>query len=375
MFEIKKDAVSYSLAEIKRMKDEGLVAKETLEALRNKADGYLKKPVVAVTKRLLKPASGDPHDYMSMGTYWWPNPDTPSGLPYIRRDGHGNPEGSDPNNFWEMLAQVKWCTLAAFYFDEDKYSDRAVDALYTWYINPETYMHPHAKYAQAIPGICDGRSIGLIDFRDSFEIMNSVRLLDAMGKIPSEYVTALEKWYTDFTDWMLTHEYGVDEDNQHNNHGTWYDVQILAAAVFTGRPALAKKIITTAYPRRFLSQIEKTGAQPHELARTSGMGYSLMNQYGYATLAVIAQRAGDARFFARDEAAGDNLIKLAVDYLYPYIKKPEDFPFEQIHTIKDYSQAAFTYLALAERMPETHCKERFSDLMKPEMLFLTMPVK
>ena len=68
MFEIKKDAVTYSLAELKKMKDEGLVAKETLEALRKKADGYLNKPVVSVTKRKLKAASGNPHDYMSMGT-------------------------------------------------------------------------------------------------------------------------------------------------------------------------------------------------------------------------------------------------------------------------------------------------------------------
>ena len=68
MFEIKKDAVTYSLAEIKKMKDEGLVPKEALDALRKKADGYLNKPVVSVTKRKLKAASGNPHDYMSMGT-------------------------------------------------------------------------------------------------------------------------------------------------------------------------------------------------------------------------------------------------------------------------------------------------------------------
>ena len=29
-------------------------------------------------------------------------------------------------------------------------------------------MNPHAEFAQAIPGICEGRGIGLIDFRDSY---------------------------------------------------------------------------------------------------------------------------------------------------------------------------------------------------------------
>ena len=35
---------------------------------------------------------GDKHDYLSFGSYWWPDPDKPDGLPYIRRDGGVNPE-------------------------------------------------------------------------------------------------------------------------------------------------------------------------------------------------------------------------------------------------------------------------------------------
>ena len=37
-----------------------------------------------------KPAagpSGDKHDFYSLGTYWWPNPNTSTGLPYIRATG------------------------------------------------------------------------------------------------------------------------------------------------------------------------------------------------------------------------------------------------------------------------------------------------
>ncbi len=29
--------------------------------------------------------SHDPHDYVSIGTYWWPNPESPDGLPYVSR--------------------------------------------------------------------------------------------------------------------------------------------------------------------------------------------------------------------------------------------------------------------------------------------------
>jgi len=29
----------------------------------------------------LVPPSGDKHDYMSIGPYWWPDPQQPNGLP------------------------------------------------------------------------------------------------------------------------------------------------------------------------------------------------------------------------------------------------------------------------------------------------------
>ena len=375
MFEPKKDAVSFSLSELKRMKDESLVSADTLKALRGKAESMLDKPLYTVTKRKLRAPSGCPNDYMSMGTYWWPDPNTPDGIPYVRRDGHFNPQCNDEHNFGNMVSQVKWCSLAAYYFDDDKYAKRAVDALYTWFICPETYMTPNARYGQAIPGICEGRGIGLIDFRESFEVMNSVRILEAMGKIPDNYVKAIEKWYVDFTDWMLTSECGVDEDTQHNNHGTWYDVQILASAVFTGRHALARKIISTAYQRRFISQIEKTGAQPYELERTQGLSYSIMNHYAHINIAMIAEKAGDKRFWQADPEAGDSLLKLSADYLYPYVKAPDTFPFQQIHKVDNIHLAVFAYYVLSERFPGSHCKDRYTNLLKPDMLFQVMPAK
>ena len=51
--------------------------------LLHKADSLLTiKPFSVVNKKVLPP-SEDKHDYMSIGPYWWPNPDTPDGLPYI----------------------------------------------------------------------------------------------------------------------------------------------------------------------------------------------------------------------------------------------------------------------------------------------------
>ena len=50
-------------------------------ALLQAADKALTKTPSSVTAKTLTPASGDKHDYFSFGPYWWPNPDTPTGLP------------------------------------------------------------------------------------------------------------------------------------------------------------------------------------------------------------------------------------------------------------------------------------------------------
>src|SRR4051812_32496976 len=36
-------------------------------------------------------SEGGTNDFYSNGDYWWPNPDTTNGLPYVKRDGETNP--------------------------------------------------------------------------------------------------------------------------------------------------------------------------------------------------------------------------------------------------------------------------------------------
>src|ERR1035441_3307867 len=46
----------------------------------------------SVVSKKVAPPSGAKHDYMSQAPYFWPNPDTTNGMPYVRRDGERNPE-------------------------------------------------------------------------------------------------------------------------------------------------------------------------------------------------------------------------------------------------------------------------------------------
>ena len=297
---------------------------------RAKADSLLNCERLSVVDRKLRAVSGDPHDYMSMGPYWWPNPNTPNGLPYIRRDGEVNPETKEPVNYGKMTDSVHLLALASLYFNDLKYAEKAVKMLRDWHLEPETYMNPHLEYGQSIPGICNGRGIGLIDFSCSYDIFNGVAILEYMGAIDSDTLEGIKKWYTDFVNWMLTSETGVDEDNQHNNHGAWFDVQVAAAAIFTDRPILAKKTLNAAYLRRVATHIMDDGSQPHELARTKGLSYSFYNLNALTMLGNMAVKLGVKQPYWKNDGDRGDLLRLAIDYIYPYAMDPATFPYQQL---------------------------------------------
>src|SRR5262249_41548247 len=63
-----------------------------LVKLERDARKALKSGPFYITDKATTPPSGDKHDYMSQAPYFWPDPKSPNGLPYIRRDGERNPE-------------------------------------------------------------------------------------------------------------------------------------------------------------------------------------------------------------------------------------------------------------------------------------------
>jgi len=92
-----------------------------MESLRTEADEALKAGHFSVMDKKLPPPSGDKHDYMSFGPYWWPDPKKTHGLPYIRRDGQVNPEArtveTDRVALGSMTSAVETLALA-WYFTE-----------------------------------------------------------------------------------------------------------------------------------------------------------------------------------------------------------------------------------------------------------------
>jgi hypothetical protein len=320
--------------------------KNAISDVRRKADQLVKaRRTYSVINKPQIPPSGDKHDYMSQGPYWWPDPAKPNGLPYIRRDGERNPELlkiPDSTQLDDMAGDTETLALAYFFTRDEKYAIHAVAVIRTWFIDPKTRQNPNLNFGQGIPGISSGRGIGLIETRRLCRVIDAAKLLEGSSSWAKADGYGLKKWFSDFLNWMIESPIGKDEADERNNHGTFYDVQVIAYAIFTDRRDLALKQIEIARAR-IGSQIEPDGSQPHELGRTLSWGYANMNLYGFFTIARLAENVGvDLWTYESVDGRG---IRKALIWFMPFIRNEKVWIYKQIKP-REFAQTV-TLLAIA----------------------------
>ena len=303
-----------------------------MERLRRDADLALQEGPFSVVNKSLTPPSGDKHDYLSFGPYWWPDPTKPDGLPYIRRDGEVNPQAegnaSDRTALHSLTSAVETLCLAYYFTGEQHYAEHAGRLLRVWFLADDTRMNPHLNFGQAIPGRVDGRGIGIIDTLRVPAIIDAVGLLGTSPSWTESDQRGMVRWMGQYLDWLLTSPHGIAEDREKNNHGTWYDVQVVALSLFTDRRDVARRVLEAVPARRMLTQIEPDGRQPHELARTRSFDYSVMNLAGMLELATLARHV-ETHLWSSVRSGPDRL-QPALDYLLQHSDPPQSWPHPQI---------------------------------------------
>jgi len=304
------------------------------DAVRSEADKAMSQGPYSVMDKKEVPPSGDKHDYMSLAPYWWPNPSTRDGLPYIRHDGKVNPDRykvPDDANFNHMQNAVHALALGYYFTGKEEYAARAVLLLRTWFLDPATRMNPNLNYAQAVLGVNNGRGTGLIDVRTMPRILDSITLLRGSASLtPSDY-DGLRAWFAQYLDWLKNSKNGRDESDAKNNHGSWYDQQISGIALFLGDKALARKIAETAETRRIAFQIQPDGSEPLELARTKSFSYSVFNLDALEDLAQEDRLAGVNLWNYKAKDGGS--IRAALDYLLPYAEGEKKWTHEALNGV------------------------------------------
>ncbi len=283
------------------------------------ASNALTQPPITITIYRAKLSNGGPHDYYSNADYWWPNPNTTNGLPYVSLDGKSNPDNFNKHRQCIRQLHDAIAALGAAYkiTSDDRYAAKAAELLRVFFLDPATRMNPSLQYAQAVPGVAPGRSYGIIDTLHIIEIPRAVEVLEKSPEFPPEVAAGLRKWFSDYIQWMRTSKNGIEESNAANNHAVAYWLQIATFAQFAGDArdlADCRKHFTEVFVPE---QMAADGSFPRELARTKPYGYSIFQLDNMATLCQVLSTSRD-NLWQFQLPDGRSMSK-AMEFMYPYL--------------------------------------------------------
>ncbi|MBC6700122.1 alginate lyase family protein [Hymenobacter sp. BT190] len=313
-----------------------------------------------IVRKSQTPPTGDKHDYMSQAPYSWPDPAKPDGKPYINRDGLRNPEAAaftDEDNLVDLISDVKKLGVAYYFTGKEEYASKAAQQLRGFFLDPATQMNPNLNFAQAIPGLNTGRCYGMIETRNLVEIPDALALMGSSKSIDTKLVSGLQDWFRQFTNWALTSPLGVAEGKVDNNHGTFYDAQVVDFALFTGDEALARKVLETQTKARLATQLQPDGAQPLELARTRPWNYVTMNMLGWVRLARLAEKVNvDLWNYALPDGRS---LHAGVAWLKPYLLKEKQMERTDVVPISNHT-ALLLYDKAGQHYPDLAADKVFA---------------
>jgi acetyl esterase/lipase len=311
---------------------------QTLDAVAvaHNAREALKVPIVTVVDKGRPSPTGDAHDYVSYGRYWWPNPASSNGLPFVRRDGHPNRaqmDLGDQARLWRMTKTVATLAQAWQVNHCDECARRAGDWIRAWFVTLATRVNPTFEYAQIRRGHSGnhGSASGLIDTRDFIHLVDALRMLHGSPAFAGDDEAKVRQWFADYLHWLATSKNGQHEHAAGNNHGAWMLSQLISISRYLDRDNEARD-----FAREDFSRIEKQfasdGSQPLEIARADGLGYCVFNLEAQFTVAKLAAPLGvDLWNYTATNGAS---LHRGLEFLIPYNTAPETWPHSQLKKLK-----------------------------------------
>lgn len=306
-----------------------------INLLVSKLNYLLAKPYHKVTDKASSLCFGlNKHNYISLATYYWPNPATKNNLPYILRDGYPNPEGDiyDKNRLRDTSFTLYYDLLLYYLTNDKKYYYDMKRRLTVFFLNEETKMLPNMNHSQLIRGVNLGRGIGIIDFSANMSyVLILIKSLLELGYVEDNFYKDFKNWLLKFLNWLKRSSIALEEQKAPNNHGAMYDFLLLAINYYLGKGKDAKELYYSVVAR-IKAQIAADGSLPLELKRTKSKSYSLMGLKAFTDSALILNYFGynlyDRQLYNNEE--NEDSLTLAIKYLLEHLLIADNWSNAQV---------------------------------------------
>ena len=277
----------------------------------------------------------DMHDYVSFAPYWWPNESTNSGLPYVRKDGYWRNEctlyskesiTNDRSALQLLIDRLTTLSIGYKVHKDPDLLNYISGQISHWFINDETKMNPNLKFSQTRRGIAKEHNSGVIDFKDIFYLLSSIKIINQeLQEKKDFYYEGFKYWLTEYKYWLLNSEMAQKESCTPNNHATCYLLQLASIEAFLdNKNDLFKTYIQTNI--HLIQQISNDGKQPRELNRTLSKHYVTFNLQQFLNLNLIFKNSLNLSYFDNDSK--DNKLIKAIIWLY---ESRNQWEYEQIN--------------------------------------------
>jgi hypothetical protein len=226
-------------------------------------------------------------------------------------------EKSDCTQLQQLFVDTTTLALAWQVSGKGDYAEQAAKSVKRWFIHPETRIghnlcdvpaqsKDQSNEAQT-PGIC---------MRDFYYFLDGVRIIERAGTFDASDRQILSEWLRNHLQWLFADQHGKQSRLANNNHGTCFDLQVLAIAHYLGDVELLVSTMRTSQ-ERLLEQFESNGAQPQEMKGTITAHNCCFNLQTWANLADVARCCGiDFWNIAASDGRG---LRRAFEWMAPYI--------------------------------------------------------
>jgi hypothetical protein len=348
--------------------------------LKSVAERHLLTGPFSVTLTPEVAPSGDPHDLVSYGYYYWANPNTPSGLPWIYRDGHGNSANEvDWKQVFGLAQAANSLSLAYFFTEDERYATHLAGLLRTFFLDEATRMNPRIEYSDVIPGISPGSYgvPGLGNAISSYKLIDAAGILESSPAWTAEDRTKLQAWAKEFVRWAEVHPKGIRQRDEPSNHGTNYDFVSALLSMYADEKGSAEKHYSHFVLNRMPKHIAPDGSNPLEMVRANNFLYHRYNLSRSMDIGSLGTQIDAVNLFEYETSEGLGL-RDSLDYLIPYFVGDREWdqwpgtPFARESPLVYYEllRKAATYykdpalLEAANRIHRNHVN--FVDLTHPE---------